>query len=267
MSITLEKWIEFFEELFPTIMEESWDNSGYQIMNPTKKVQQVMIAMDLTDRVLEEAIHLKADLIVTHHPFLFEGVKKIDLSTYKGKMFKKLIQNDISCMALHTNYDATSKGMNTMIADRLGLLDCRPLIPGLTGTEYDGLGGVGQLENPLSIDAFLRQVKTSFNLENIAVNGIDNKHNPMIRCIAFCGGAGGDFVSVAKKAGADVYLTGDVTHHQTQVAYENNLIIVDTSHYGMEKVFLDHIDAIMKTKDPSLQIAIYAHNDFEMAMI
>lgn len=126
---TVKDVIQLFEEWVPTYLAESWDNVGLQLGSKQQKVEKLMIALDVTDRVVQEAAEKKVDFIIAHHPLLFKGLKSIDFDEPKGKVIKKLIQKNIAVYAAHTNLDAVKGGVNDLLAERLQIMDTKVLVP------------------------------------------------------------------------------------------------------------------------------------------
>ena len=213
---------DLLESKFPLEAAYEWDNVGLQIGAKTKTIQRVMVALEATTPVIDEAIRQEVDLIITHHPFIFTGLKEINFATPKGKNIEKLIKNDIALYSMHTNYDIADGGMNDVLADILKIHNCDPLLE-------DGLGRVGDLENPVNLEEFSCFVKGAFNLEKVSV--IQGNKN-LLKRVAVIGGAGGDYIHDAKAAGADVFLTGDIKYHTAIDAQEIGLNLIDIGHYA-----------------------------------
>ncbi|SHI76006.1 dinuclear metal center protein, YbgI/SA1388 family [Dethiosulfatibacter aminovorans DSM 17477] len=257
--MVLNNLINYLNERFPLSLAESWDNSGSQLVDESREVKKIVLTIDVTDKAVEYAIENNADMILSHHPFIFSPLKNLELNTYRGGIIKKLIVNDISCYSMHTNYDSGKDGMNTIVAGMLELSNCRNLVE--TDAEMEaGFGMVGELENAEEIDDFVESVKSTFKLDYV-IEYVFNKENK-IKKVAFCGGAGSEFIAEASSLNADIYLTGDIKHHDAQLAYELGLNLLDVSHYGLEKVFVDHMEKVISHKFPDIELLKYNSNDF-----
>lgn len=222
--------IEVIERKYARSYAMSWDNVGLLCGRFDKEVKRIYVALDVTDEVVEQAIEAKADMIVTHHPLIMSGLNRITDDDFIGKRLIKLIQNDISYYAMHTNYDV--RGMAELASDKLGLSDVEILE--ITGEE-EGIGRIANLSEEMTLRQCCELVKDAFSLENVKVFGdLDTKVSRM----AICPGSGKSFIKTAVKKGADVYVTGDIGHHDGIDAVAQNLAVIDAGHYGIEHIFV-----------------------------
>lgn len=216
------------DELCPFALQEDWDNSGMQVGDPDADVQKVLVAFDLTESVLREAAEKETDLILTHHPFFFKGIRQIDMSAAKGRMIRDLIEYDIALVACHTNLDKVGYGVSAVLGEKLGLCDCRPFI---AEGEDIGFGVMGKTKAPMNLGEFAAQVKESLGVSMVRVVGDANAE---VTAVAAMGGAGSDFMAEAKSMGADVYVTADLKYHDGQLAAEMGLHLIDAGHFETE---------------------------------
>lgn len=215
----LRKWA-------PEELQEPWDASGWQIKLADRDVTNVVVAMDVVPEVVDLATEVGAELILTHHPFLFGGLSNVAEETTKGAMVVDLIRRGISVYSAHTNMDKAKGGVNDQWIDKLGLKNVRVL------SEEDELGIIG--ENNMS----LTDLKAVFEAEAIDnVRGYGKKKEA-VDTIAFVGGSGADYIDEAALQGADVLITGDVKHHDGQHASEIGLMVLDIGHFHSEKAIL-----------------------------
>lgn len=252
--------MDYLNQIFPFAASEEWDNSGRQVSDDGKEINKIIVGIDLTDQLLDEAIDVRADLIITHHPFVFTPLKSIDMTTYKGEMIKRMIINDIGCIALHTNYDASVKGMGYAIGCKLELTD-QDVLSRRESVVETGFGTVGNLVESIDLDSFIQDFKKKFQLDYVTI--YNKNETKKIKKIAFCGGAGADFLSDAIKSGADLYITGDITYHDAQAAYEGGMMLMDPTHYGLEKVFIDHISDLIIERFKGVELIPYHINAFK----
>jgi len=331
--------INLIEKFAPKSLAQEWDNVGLQVGSANAEISKVLVCLDLTDDILEEAISQGANLIITHHPLIFKPQKKISLDTPLGKKIAKLIKHDLVVYSAHTNLDITWGGVNDVLVEKLGLLKPEVLVP--TGREnlyklvvfvpagyeekvkealasngagwlgnyshcffqnsgignfkplegsnpflgsmgkieeaqeyrletivpekhlkqalqamlkchpyeevaYDcyllnnegkkfGLGRVGYLPDPLTLEQLLVRVKEALGVSWLRVVGdLDSQ----IKKVAVCGGSGGNLVSAAAFQGAQVLLTGDVKYHEARDAQDLNLNIIDAGHDLTEQVVI-----------------------------
>ncbi len=255
--------MDYLNQMFPLDMSEDWDNSGRQITDDQKTINRIVVGIDLTDKLLDKAIESEADLIITHHPFIFSPLKSVDMNSYKGDLIKKMIIHDISSIAMHTNYDLSIHGMNQAIGSKMGLHNLTYLAKSESSKEV-GFGAVGDLTEEVELDVFINIIKNNFQLEHVTLYNENVKRK--IKSVAFCGGAGADFISDAINVKADIYITGDITHHDAQATYEGGIILMDPTHYGLEKVFIDHISDLINDRYSEVDLIPYHINEFEASI-
>lgn len=215
----LRKWV-------PEELQEPWDASGWQIKLADRDVTNVVVAMDVVPEVVDLAVEVGAELILTHHPFLFGGLSNVAEETTKGAMVVDLIRRGISVYSAHTNMDKAKGGVNDQWIDKLGLENVRVL------SEEDELGIIG--ENNMSL-ADLKAVFEAEAIDNVRGYGVKKE---AVDTIAFVGGSGADYIDEAALQGADVLITGDVKHHDGQHAAEIGLMVLDIGHFHSEKAIL-----------------------------
>lgn len=217
------------EGFCPLDLAEEWDNSGIQV-DTGRPVTTVLVALEATDEVVDEAIERGADLIVTHHPLLFSPVTSITWREPVTERLLTLIKAGISLYSTHTPFDICEGGMNDLFGKALGCSDIAPLGAG------DPYCRRGTLEAPLSVRdlAMLAAERLDIPREAIRVVGDPDR---VVEEAAWCAGAGTDFMENACRAGYEVFLTGDLKYHQARRAEELGLCVIDTGHFGSEKLF------------------------------
>lgn len=239
--------IALLEEFAPANIQESWDNSGLMVGDTSMKVTKVLLGLDFTEQLVEEAIELGANMIVTHHPLIFKGVKKIGTDTYIERTITKLIKNDILAYSMHTNIDKVLQGVSGLMADRIGLIDQEILES--DPNESTGLGIVGNLKSTLSAAQFIAMVKKEFSLATLKSSA---SINVPIKRVALCGGSGSSLIPSAIKSGAQVYISGDISYHN--FFCEKDFMIMDIGHYESEVEVLDLIMEIILKKIPNFVV-------------
>ena len=231
---------EYLKRLYPLELAMDWDNSGFLLGRSDKEVRNVLVVLDITNEVLEYAGAKSIDLIVSHHPIIFLDIKRITDDTLLGNYILKILKNDISVIAMHTNFDIANGGMADICSERLGLSNtCVFERTNIFDGEELGIGKIGDLKKDMSLDELIKLVKTKFDLSHVSVFGRENI-NSNIRRVAISPGSGRGMYKYALGE-ADVLITGDITHHEGLDAINEGICIIDATHYGLEHVFTEKI--------------------------
>ncbi len=239
--------MDFLEKLAPKNLAESWDNVGLLVGDKNKEVSKVLLALDVTDEVVDEAIKLNANLIVTHHPLIFKAVKTVNTDDFVGKTIIKLIKNDIAVYTLHTNLDSGLGGTNDVLADILEMQNREVLLPSEVN-ETCGLGRYGDVKET-TVENLLKFMKNTNKFDFINYSLDDEGMNKPVRKIGLCTGSVMDSLIYKSKAlGCDVYVTGDVTYHTAQIAKRVGITIVDVGHYCSENIVFENLQNKLKTE-------------------
>lgn len=243
--------ISWFEKKYPASAAEEWDNVGLLTGDDTKEVNHVFLALDLTEETLGEAIEKGADMIVTHHPMIFSGIKKINNHSFTGRKILTLIRHEIPYFAMHTNYDIL--GMADLSAEYLGLTDTKVLsVTYEENGDVQGFGRVGKIPEKMSLGAYACRVKEALGLHDVKVYGNLEKE---VETAAVCTGSGKSMIREVLKAGADVYVTGDIDHHTGIDTVAEGLAVIDAGHYGTEYIFMDAVKKELEEVFPKLRIS------------
>lgn len=246
----LKEIMQMLEEMCPRSFAMSWDNVGLQVGDAGKDVQTIALALDATSEVIASAAAQGADLILTHHPLLFSGIKRITDDDYVGRRVLELIRRDIACYAMHTNFDVL--GMADAAADLLRLADREVLeVTYEDDISVEGIGRIGTLMEPVKLSEFAEKVAEVFEIEHVRYYG--NPGQMLVTC-AILPGSGKDEIDLAVKAGADVYITGDISHHDGIDAVEKGIAVIDAGHYGVEKIFIPYMKEYLEREMPDLRI-------------
>lgn len=236
------------EVFAPLSIQEGWDNSGLCVGSPEDQVTSVLLGLDCTPELVDEAVECGADMIVTHHPLIFSGLKKISPDNQVGAAVIKAIKAGISIYAAHTNADKVIAGVSGAMAARLGLENVRILDEDGEGT---GLGVVGDLPEPLTSEEMVVMVKERFDMKAMRTS------KPLagkISRVAMCGGSGGSLIGAARKSGAQVYLSGDISYHNFFT--EEGFMIMDIGHYESEREIVDILFSLIKKNFPTFAVRI-----------
>lgn len=343
------------EQLAPPALAESWDNVGLLIGDVAQPVDKILVALDATSAVLDQASREDAQLIITHHPLIFSGIKRLNEDGGTSGLVRRLIREGRSLIAMHTNLDSAPDGLNTYVAKLLGVQNLRPLLPsemrsllklvvyvpethvdavrsaicaagaghighysectfgapgigtfrpeegthpfiGITGTlervqeirletvvpkklltavltamlashpyeevAYDvftlenpwpgaGLGRMGCLPTPMTANAFIARVSEVLHTNRIFVIGDTARR---VKTIALCTGSGGDFAEQAFHAHADVYLTGEIKHHQALLAQQQGFMLIDAGHYPTERPAVNLLADYLTAQNSDLMV-------------
>lgn len=231
---------------------DSWDNTGFQIGDFNKDVKKVLLGLDLDRSLLNKAISEGFDMIITHHPIIFNPIKNITNESIKGNLILDIIQNDIVAYNAHSNLDIVENGVNSELANVLGLRNKEVLSKIHYETKLNiegdsktyGYGRVGDIEESSMAD-FIHFVKSKLDIEDIIVFGDRER---LIKRVAVCGGSGGDFIIDAAESNADIYITGDIKYHDAQLAYELGLTVFDAGHFNTERIILPVIKEYLNQK-------------------
>ncbi|MDR0829144.1 MAG: Nif3-like dinuclear metal center hexameric protein [Prevotellaceae bacterium] len=226
----LKEITKILETFAPLGLQEDFDNSGLIFGDENAEIRGALLCIDITESVIDEAVSLGFNLIISHHPLIFSGLKKITGKTYIERCLIKAIENKIAIYAAHTNFDSVSNGVSYRMAEKIGLKNLKILVP-KDDFENSGLGVVGELGNALNEKVFLQKIKQIFNVGAIKHSKFLEKN---ISKVALCGGSGAEFINDAKRCGADIYITADVSYHRFFEA-ENQLIIADIGHFESEQ--------------------------------
>ncbi len=235
--LTCDDVIQSLEDLSPVSFAESWDNVGLLVGRREKEIEAVMLCVDVTESVISQAIQKGVSMIISHHPMIFSGEKRITNDNVFGARLLRLIQADICVYAMHTNFDVI--GMADAAAERLDLLDTEVLqVTYEDEIATEGIGRTGKLKSAMTLEELAYYVKEVFRVEKVKVFG-----NPDTICCeaAVCPGAGKSMIKDVLRSGADVYITGDIDHHTGLDLVAQGVCVIDAGHYGIEKLFVPYM--------------------------
>ncbi len=228
--------LEKIENVAPLNLQEPWDNSGMQVDCGNVKVNKLLISLEITHEVIDEAMEHKADFILTHHPLIFDKMKKLDCNSIIGQYISRLIREGISVYAAHTNFDTAFHGNNDYLAKLLELDRIRRFTGDCHDSDGSSMGRMGDLKTPMTLKEAAFYVKGKLNLKRpvITVGDLERK----VSTVGICSGSGSDLFGVGLSCGCDLFITGDVKHHQALWAKESGMAVLDAGHYGTEWVFV-----------------------------
>jgi len=243
----LKELTNYLEGIAPLHYQESYDNAGLIVGSYNQEINGVLIALDTTPAVIQEAIDIGANVVIAHHPIIFKGLKKINGKTYIEQTIIEAIKHDIAIYAIHTNLDNVyNNGVNAKISKKLGLINTAILAPKLDFDPEGGVGSgmIGELEGEMSEPEFLDYLKAKMDLKVV-------KHTEMlaksVKTVAVCGGSGGFLLPNAIKLAADVFITADYKYHEFFDA-NSEIMIVDIGHYESERFTIDLLYELITQK-------------------
>ena len=240
----LQDIINIIESVAPLSYQESWDNSGLQVGDRNAKVHAALLTVDVTEAIVDEAIEKHCDLIISHHPLIFKGIKHLTGSTPQERCVEKAIKHGIAIYSSHTSMDAYLHGVSGKIAEKLGISDYRILAPGAEGNI--GLGVIGQLKTPMKSADFLRFVQETFDCSLRYIQPCSDE----ITTVAICGGAGAEFINLAITQKADIFITADVKYHEMQAAY-GQIGVIDIDHWTSEHFTREIFEELLESHIPT----------------
>ena len=238
--MTIRDLYAALEQRLPRSLSWDWDNDGISCApDLDAPVTGVLIALDPTEDAVEAAIEAGANVLLTHHPMLFRGLKTVDGHDTGSRKVIRMIQNGITAMAIHTRWAAAAGGVNDCLAAALGLTCIEPF-GDASNPAGKPIGRVGDLPREMTADEFIATLKTALGLPNLIFAGCGKS----IRRVAVVGGAGDDDIAAAVAAGADTYVTGELRYHQLCDAPYGDVNLIMAGHYHTEVPVLDRLAAL-----------------------
>jgi dinuclear metal center YbgI/SA1388 family protein len=221
-----------------------------QVGDTGREIHSVLLTTDITIDVVNEAIDLGCELIISHHPLLFHGLKQVCGQTPQARVVEMAIKHDIAIYSAHTNLDSVVGGINTKLADKLGIEEQRILVPSGTN-ESRGLGVLGILGSPRKYEDFIAHIREVLECTYVRYT---RPRKEMIQTVALCGGSGAEFIENAIEQGADVYLTADCKYHEFQDA-DSRIGLIDIDHWYSERHAREIFADILKPLDLNVYIS------------
>ncbi|MCI1779498.1 MAG: Nif3-like dinuclear metal center hexameric protein [Bacteroidales bacterium] len=222
MKIKARDLVAPLERIAPPDNQEEWDNCGFSAGDPDGEVEHALLALDCTEAVMDEAVENGCDIIITHHPLIFGGIKSVTPETVAGRIIIKAVKNGVTVYSLHTCLDKADPGINTLMTDKIGLRNVSEL-------SECGIGRVGDLQEPLAPQDFVKYVKDLYGLPHVRCSALTSCR---VRRVAVCGGNGRSLISDAVASGAQAYVTGDLGYHDYYC--DKDFMVIDIGHYASE---------------------------------
>ncbi len=244
-SLTVKNFLAILEDIASFSLAETWDNVGLMVGNPDQVVTKILIALDPTEAILDEALGVGAEIVVTHHPLIFHPLKAVRTDQVVGRFLRLAIKNTISVVGCHTNLDQATGGVNDALASAIGLVKTEPITRKADGGTDNmvGFGRLGHLSDPMSSEDFIKHLLCTLDLSSVNITG---KLPEKINVVGLCGGSGSDLAESAYDMGAQVYVTGEVKHSTARWAEANGFCIIDAGHYATEYPVVPALQAILQ---------------------
>lgn len=242
--MTVSQLYQFLEAKISRSLSCEWDNDGLMCCpDPTREVRRVLLALDITEAIVDIAVEKDCDVILSHHPLVFHPVKALTPDDGVSRKLIRLVQNGICAMSFHTRLDAVEGGVNDALAAALGLQNVCAF-----GPEGEKMGRVGTLAAPKSLDDFAEQVKTALEAPFVLVSGTGE-----VSRVAVLGGEGDDFIGEAVACGADVLVSGRLGYHPMTDAPECGIALIEAGHYYTERPVLSALAEMVRAADGGVE--------------
>ncbi len=231
--------IDVIEEIAPTERYREFDNSGVQIDVGKAEINKVLVCLEINNDIIDEAINKDIDLILTHHPLIFNPMYKIEDRDFPGHYVQEAIRHNISVYSAHLSFDFADRGNNAFIAELLDI-------------NLDEGGGIedgyyGTLNETMNFEGVCRHVENKLNLPLHYIRCVDGGRE-QLRRVGLCTGAGGDYIFKAAARGCDLFITGDLRLHEAQYAKACGMSVIDAGHYGTEQIFVRNMARQLEEK-------------------
>lgn len=235
--------LSILDKAAPFSLAESWDNVGLIIGNPDQEISGILLGLDPTTDLLQEAIETNTNLIITHHPAIFHPLKSIRTDQPVGRFLADALKKDIAVVACHTNLDVIQNGVSRVLAEKIGLIGLAPIAESHTELSGIGFGRIGSLKNPEDSDVFLARLCDILQLPSLRICGpIPEK----VSRVAVCGGSGSELAESALAQQAQIYITGEVKHSTARWAEESGLCVIDAGHFATENLAVEAFAAVLR---------------------
>ncbi|MBR1940628.1 MAG: Nif3-like dinuclear metal center hexameric protein [Bacteroidaceae bacterium] len=252
----IKEIVDALERFAPLPLQDGFDNAGMQVGLTDADCAGALLCLDVTEEVLEEAISFGCNLVVSHHPLIFKGIKSLTGDNYVERCVMKAVKHDITIFSAHTNLDNAVNGVNFKMAEKIGLTHVEVLDPRADGWLNAGAGVVGELPEPEAEEAFLRRIKQTFVVDCVKHTALTGRQ---IRRVALCGGAGAFLMPEAIKKGADVFITGEIKYHD-YFGRAEEILLAEIGHYESEQYTKEIFKKIISEQFPEVRVMMTSVN-------
>lgn len=222
---------KIIENLSPLDLQEPWDNSGFQIKFENSEINRILVALEITGDVIDEAFEQGVQAIVTHHPLIFDPVNKVYSNDIIGNYIIRLVKNDISVYSSHTPFDKCAGGNNDCLAGLLRLCDIKVMEP-----DKSGFCRTGLVDGECSAKEYIERISDLLKIDKRMMSFAGDITKSVTK-VGLCTGAGAEFLKSAGLDGCDLFITGDLKYHGAMLARELGINVLDIGHYGSERIF------------------------------
>ena len=250
--VKIKEVLSALERFAPLPLQESWDNAGLQVGLTETEVSGALLCLDVNEQIIDEAIRKGCNLIVSHHPLLFRGLKQVSGSDFVQRCVIKAIKNDICVVSMHTNMDNALDGVNFKMAEKMGAMPVHCDLP--EGEKCPMV--LAELSKPMAADDFVLMLKRTFDVECVMCNELLRRP---IQRVAICGGAGDFMLPDAIKQGADAFVTGEM-HYHVYFDHEQKIQICVIGHYQSEQYTSEIFRDIIHKECPGVRTEIAETN-------
>ena len=250
--MTQKEWAQYFEEKIPAALSCEWDHDGVQCLpEPSRTVKKILTTLDVTEALVSYAVENGVDLIISHHPLLFRPIYSISDESAVGRILTRLTRNGIALFSYHTRADQIEGGVSDLLAARLGLTEIKAM-----ESEEGSFLRVGLLPTCRRLGDFAEEVRASLSSDGVLL-ATDDMNRP-VRCVAVSGGEGGDFVEDARRAGADLYVSGRIGYHRMLEGADGGMALLEAGHYFTEREVVYFFARLIERGDAEAKIIVYA---------
>jgi len=250
--MTINELSKYMNEKIPRELSCSWDNDGLMCCpDGSREVKRALFTMDVTPEAIEHAIEGGYDVIISHHPLIFRGVKTVSGDLGIPARIIKLIKNDVSVMSYHTRFDAVEGGVNDALAELFELEDVERVV--CEGIE---LMRVGNLPNEIDIEHFAAVVCAKLGCEHLSYASNSGK----VKRLALVGGGGGSYIREAAASGADTYLSGEIGYHNLTDCKDSRINLIEAGHYFTERIALYNLSKFVLGADAMIECDFFESN-------
>lgn len=254
---TVQDLLNILNDIAADDLAETWDNVGLLIGSPDHRISAVLLALDPTIELIDQAQNHGAELVITHHPAIFHPLKSLRIDQPVGNFISSALQAGISVISCHTNLDSTQGGVSDVLAQTLGLVNTEPLVAVNNCNNACGLGRIGNLETAVTPDTFIAGMYSALSPPWLLEAG---PRPELVSRVAVCGGSCSDLSETALQAGADVFITAEVKHAAARWAEEAGLWLIDGGHFATENPAMPALQQLLANKLKQADMAVQIHS-------